>query len=121
MKKLRLDLDALQVESFDPSSDQHTLRGTVDGQQIQPVLSRRLSECDLCMETQNSCLISCGRTCLQTCNGSCLQSCNISCTCPQPSLLFTDCGCPIRTQLCDTRLCPIEDTFGACASGVQIC
>lgn len=120
MKKLRLDLDALQVESFAPSSDQQSLRGTIDGQQIQPVLSRRLSECDLCLETQ-SCFVSCGRTCLNTCGNSCLQTCNITCAgCPDPSLAFTDCGCPIRTQLCDTRLCPIEDTRN-CPSGFQIC
>lgn len=103
MKKLTLDIDALQVESFDPSADQYSLRGTVDGAQIiQPELSRRLSECFRCLETAN---LSCNATCLNTCNASC----NGTCFCPSPSDNLSEC-CPIRTQFCDTRLCPIEDT-----------
>jgi hypothetical protein len=101
MKKLRLDIDSLQVESFDLTADQDSLRGTVDGQQI-IIGTRRVSECIRCLETNQSCFISCA--------GSCLASCAGTCDCPQPSDVFTDCGCPIRTQFCDTRLCPIEDT-----------
>jgi len=103
MKKLRLDIDALKVESFDPTADQDPLRGTVDGRQIEPPpISVRISECFRCLETQNSCFISCNGTC---------QSCFGTCFCPSADP--TDCNCPVRTDFCpiqDTRLCPIEDT-----------
>ena len=101
MKKLRLDIDALQVESFDPTAAQDPLRGTVDGLQIEPApLSRRISECFVC-QTNRSCFISCNATCLQTCDA----------TCNCPSQNITECGCPVlQTQYCDTRLCPIEST-----------
>lgn len=110
MKKLRLDLDSLQVESFDPATGQTPLRGTVDANQILVPSTRRLSECGPCLDTA---YLSCNRTCFASCNGTC--------NCPAPSQYVTDCGCPIRTNFCpvgDTRLCPIEDPD---LSGGHIC
>ncbi len=109
MKKLRLDLDALQVESFDPSTDQEMLRGTVDGRQILVPNTRRVSECVRCLETAD---FSCANSCMASCVGTCGASCYGTCVnCPSPSDNLSEC-CPIRTQYCDTRLCPIDPGLG---------
>ncbi|HVH12853.1 MAG TPA: hypothetical protein VM759_07370 [Longimicrobium sp.] len=117
MKKLRLDLDTLQVESFDPSPDQDGLRGTVNGAQILIGNTRGVSECIRCLETadfscQNSCMASCIGTCAASCYGTCVN-------CPSPSADLSGC-CPIQTRYCDTRLCPVNtfdcpvDTLATC-------
>lgn len=106
MKKLTLDIDALQVESFEPGADTHALRGTVDGRQILVPSTRRLSECAPCLETAD---VSCRLSCMASCIGTCGASCYGTCGCPSPSANLSEC-CPLQTQYCDTRLCPIEDT-----------
>jgi hypothetical protein len=104
MKKLRLDIDALQVESFDPSGDQAVLRGTVPGAQILAPGTLRLVDC-----VEPSGEISCRISCMASCIGTCDRSCYRTCGCPSPSADLSAC-CPIETQYCDTRLCPIENT-----------
>lgn len=104
MKKLRLDIDALQVESFDPSPDRAMLRGTVDGAQILVPNTRRLVDC-----VEPSLEVSCRLSCMASCIGTCDRSCYRTCGCPSPSADLSEC-CPINTQYCDTRLCPIENT-----------
>ncbi|HEU0013397.1 MAG TPA: hypothetical protein VFQ45_06920 [Longimicrobium sp.] len=83
MKKLSLDLDALQVETFDPDAPAHSRRGTVEG---------------YCC---NCCCCCCCCTCCQTCGDTCTNcpSCNYSCepwtvcndTCQYYSCFYTDC------------------------------
>lgn len=109
MKKLKLDVDALQVESFDPAADEYGVRGTVDGRQILNPNTRALSECIRCLQTAD---FSCRNSCMASCIGTCDASCYGTCGCPNPSENLSAC-CPLQTQYCDTRLCPVEDT-GLC-------
>lgn len=80
MKKLRLSLDALNVESFEMLNDGGPLRGTVPANAAttpdvcvtQPdyCLSDNYSECRSCI--QGTCYQSCGGTCgAVTCAASC--------------------------------------------------
>jgi hypothetical protein len=79
MKKLRLSLDELNVESFEMLVDGTPLRGTVpahynttpDDCNTAPVycLSDNYSECRSCI--QGTCDASCGGTCGFTCDVSC--------------------------------------------------
>lgn len=78
MKKIRLDLDHLQVESF-ATTEPEPARGTVAGH----------ASFDL------TCLQSCGATC----NGSCYDTCHVPCAtgvqCNNQSDYGT-CQCPTR-------------------------
>lgn len=107
MKKLKLDLDALVVESF---AVQETPRwtGTVQGNIEQEGEVRRRpgffsrwfscpSACgktclDTCWETcQNTCLETCQDTCVETCRGAtCFDSCNTRC---DTAAVSGDSGC----------------------------
>lgn len=81
MKKLRLNLDALAVESFDPSGDEVAQPGTVRGHALNS---------DMCPEgtggtgsTDVTGCGSCAATACATCYGSCYDpSCGASyCMC----------------------------------------
>ena len=104
MRKLKLDLDAIQVESFTTHAGQAP-RGTVDGQQRQtygcptwtcpPPTQDTCDQatCDYscnggcgtgatcyscvqsCAGTCDSCVVTCDATCAWTC-GSCMATCN---------------------------------------------
>jgi len=113
MKKLSLDLDALQVESFDTQPVEPG-RGTVHAAQCY---------CSCCCSGYNTCYgadtceagWTCNNTCApyQTCPGyntcvscntcpgqwTCDDTCNVSC-------YFTDCRC--GTQSDGYRFCPVE-------------
>lgn len=66
MKKLRLNLDALRVESFQATSDADLRQGTVHGHFSQNNPAG-------CYKSQvNTCLYTCDdATCLASCNGTC--------------------------------------------------
>jgi hypothetical protein len=89
MKKLKLDLDDLRVDSFDTTPAAAAgERGTVHGQYPETYRG-----CNTDEETCDSCFGSCGDTCGYSCNGTCgtcAESCNGTCnTC------YTNCGsCP---------------------------
>ncbi len=75
MKKLVLNLDALEVESFDATPQPATEPGTVRGQQLGSTYDQFLCECSYGGPDNGSCDVSCGGTCYggnETCGGPCL-------------------------------------------------
>jgi hypothetical protein len=68
MRKLRLDLDQLTVDSFDTVTAKSE-RGTVVGEQC-----TCYTQCDTCPGCP-TCNASCNGTCDQTCGDSCWGSC----------------------------------------------
>lgn len=78
MRKLKLDLDHLAVESFDTNPPEGAQRGTVLG-----LAPTRFDTC-LCTGGGATCGLSCdpgcdnsvGGTCDVSCNGTCVGSCN---------------------------------------------
>jgi hypothetical protein len=85
MKKLKLDMEALEVDSFEPAAETR-LRATVHG---------RERSADPCEETVEP-LASCASACVSACwscpgNPSCYWTCSCD-TCGQPSCANT-CGC----------------------------
>jgi hypothetical protein len=96
MRKLKLDLDRLTVESFDMGTDAPTGRGTVNGRVLPSgVEDKDLPESDniICVSVgcfnsyiYGTCNISCGSTCWDpTCQ---------SCTCPQNNTCDYTCHYP---------------------------
>jgi hypothetical protein len=89
MRKLKLSLDELQVDSFhaDPMG---TARGTVMGRYFTEYAD------ESCFESCNgTCGGGCGSypaSCNGTCYASCSGTCNATCTCP-PNTDYTACGC----------------------------
>ncbi|HWK89445.1 MAG TPA: hypothetical protein VNP72_05595 [Longimicrobium sp.] len=82
--KLRLDLDQLQVESFDTHPGEAQKRGTVHGHQqycyyccCYPCCCGGGTAMTGC--GQNTCQASCNGTCYASCNGTCDASCNGTC------------------------------------------
>jgi hypothetical protein len=97
MKKLRLSLDALQVDTFDPASTDAG-QGTVVGEQIGTVAVSCRGTCVTCGASCFTCALSCGATC----GGSCFATCDYSCegsTCQGPSCIPT---CELSCETCVT-------------------
>jgi hypothetical protein len=86
--KLKLDLDELQVESFDTTPGEHRREGTVFGQQCTCYTQCTCPGCPTC---DASCNGTCGGTCDASCNGTCGGTCANSCygTCGE----YTCYGC----------------------------
>jgi hypothetical protein len=91
MRKLKLSLDALQVESFhavDPDADG---RGTVAAHSDPADCVSPWGTCEKwctdgsCDSCQGSCFGTCGASCFNTCAATCLASCG--CT------GYTECNC----------------------------
>ena len=87
MRKVALELDALQVESFDTTSEGARARGTVNARGV--VIAEPYSDFQqcgsypncpspLCVDTP---LASCDGSCQWTCGASCNGSCNTCATC----------------------------------------
>ncbi|HST60737.1 MAG TPA: hypothetical protein VLK84_18700 [Longimicrobium sp.] len=92
MRKLKLSVDQLQVESFH-AVEREAQRGTVAGNDSWVLV---------CSEGGNSCKGWCSadtacQTCDASCNGTCYNSCGASCagTCGSCacSANMTECGC----------------------------
>jgi hypothetical protein len=81
MKKLRLELDELAVESFDTAATD-ALGGTVHGQATEP------ASCSFCRAT-------CIETGCDTCDNS-VDYCTCNCTvdCPAPRTRYNPDSCP---------------------------
>lgn len=79
MPKLKLEIDALRVESF--GTDQaDAVRGTVAGHNEPPYTESCGGTCDAtCVSCVNTCLNTCQDTCYDTCN-TCLHTCEWRCT-----------------------------------------
>jgi hypothetical protein len=116
MKKLKLDLDALSVDTFDPTPPEGE-QGTVLGEQIAVTLVSCNAPCislvgtcyASCLATCITCNLSCYRTCGVTCQFTCQYTCftcrptcgpNTCITCP------TGCGATVCGPLCNTLVCP---------------
>lgn len=104
MQKLKLEIDALRVESFDTSTaamDTGTVRAHGDAMEEDFVaITTPQTQQASCIGT---CKISCLGTCLVSCAGSCIPSCNFDCT-DLCSLGCSD-GCTARTCLSGAPVC----------------
>jgi hypothetical protein len=86
MKKLRLEVDELRVDSFDTDAGGASRRGTVAGQLLAYSLDQ--SGCEI---YSGCCTQSCNGTCDATCADTCWQTCKYTCICP--SAHYTECNC----------------------------
>jgi hypothetical protein len=76
MKKLKLDLEDLSVESFATTPEPRAEGGTVFGQQCTCYTQCTCPGCPTC---DASCNGSCVNTCAASCNGSCVNTCGDTC------------------------------------------
>jgi hypothetical protein len=89
MRKLKLSLDELQVDSFHATGPE-ARRGTVAGNSwTQHADESCFGTCDGGCTVWGSCNGGCGSG-GASCNGTCVASCNGSCGC---SANATECGC----------------------------
>jgi len=115
MKKLKLQLDELQVESFQTARG-HATRGTVQGNAPPTSMCTDYIDCtwDFGCETQvASCNGSCGNTCDATCGscngtcyGSCYGSCDATCFSCEYSCYESGCACSVQWSGCGPYACP---------------
>jgi len=91
MRKLRLSMEALQVESFHVVEPE-TPRGTVAGLSGEWIDSCGLG-CSRDDTVCNTCPASCNGTCYNSCGASCAGTCNASCPASCGCTNYTDCGC----------------------------
>ena len=75
MRKLRLQLEDLRIESFTTTSSQKE-KGTVFGEQC---TCQTACSCPGCPTCDASCNGTCGGTCAGTCEASCNGTCDYSC------------------------------------------
>lgn len=98
MRKLKLSLDALQVESFHATKEE-ALRGTVPAHGLSEVYFE-------------SCFGTCDNNCTQyySCGGgcptaiSCDGTCHYTCDCPPPTG-YSECGCQTWETCPDATIC----------------
>ena len=97
MKKMKLDLDELTVDSFDTSSA-GPRAGTVFGEQCTCYTNCTCPGCPTCAQSCNG---TCGDSCNGTCGDSCYGTCagQYSCDYTCDSCYYTQCanscyGCP---------------------------
>lgn len=105
MRKMKLEIEALRVESFDTTAaarlDTGTVRAhadTVEGELV--AITTPQTQADSCFET---CRISCWGSCLESCAGTCEVSCDGRCT-----------------ELCSYG-CSDGCTYRTCPSGGEVC
>lgn len=92
MKKLRLNVDALKVDSFSPEAVPKA-RGTVDGHAIvNPYPTAMHTGCIICPNTYDTCGYTENNTCIRTIHVTCL----CETTWPEPDTSL----CPIGTSRC---------------------
>ena len=104
MRKLRLEIDALRVESFDtsaPAAGAGTVRAHADAVvgDFEAITTPQTQQAS-CIDT---CKLSCFGTCLASCGGSCWLSCDANCT-DLCSLGCSD-GCTVSTCLSGAPVC----------------
>src|SRR3954471_21141857 len=95
MRKLKLEIDALRVESFDTA-----------GSRVAPGTVRAHADAmDEAIEitTPQTQQASCFGTCKISCLGSCALSCDVNC--PAPCSLGSSDGCTVRTCLSGAPVC----------------
>lgn len=104
MRKMKLEIEALQVESFDTSAparrEPGTVRAHADGVDDHVAITTPQTQGPSCLAT---CKISCWGSCLASCLGTCEVSCDARCT-----------------ELCSYG-CSDGCTFRTCPSGGEVC
>jgi hypothetical protein len=79
MRKLKLQLDDLQIDSFDTTTPPKA-KGTVFGEQCTCYTQCTCPGCPTCYDSCNgTCGASCNGTCGATCDASCYGSCDWTC------------------------------------------
>ncbi|PIQ09559.1 MAG: hypothetical protein COW71_05875 [Ignavibacteriales bacterium CG18_big_fil_WC_8_21_14_2_50_31_20] len=97
MKKLKLNLDDLKVESFETTNSLQGLKGTVNGQGPLTIVTEPdivSQPCQCYDPTSDSLRPTCDATCLvptcaNTCAHTCADTCGMSCDCgtwPNPAI-----------------------------------
>jgi hypothetical protein len=81
MTKLKLDLDALLVETFETAADRAAGVGTVLAHYKVPPAEP--ATIDPCVPYSQSCDISCNGSCVNTCQASCYDTCAGQYSCDQ--------------------------------------
>ncbi len=106
MRKLKLDLEELSVESFATTPEARGESGTVFGQQCTCYTQCTCPGCPTCDA-------SCNGTCDASCNGSCDASCNGTCdgTCPA-SGYTCDVSCDCNTNYYNYGCYTVYPQFG---------
>jgi hypothetical protein len=106
MKKLKLQLDELQVESFQTARAEAP-GGTVRGNAPTWFCTEQI-DCtwDYGCETEAaSCNGSC-QSCADTCGVSCYGSCNATCASCDYSCYESGCACSVQWSACGVYACP---------------
>lgn len=82
MRKLKLDLDSLRVDSFETNDEEKVPRGTVRGHvdYTNPIVCDTAVDCSFntCL---SNCFTECAVTCYQTCEFTCEMSCHYGSSC----------------------------------------
>lgn len=111
MKKMKLDLDQLSVETFATTSGEDD-EGTVVGNQVRPPRTLRT-----CWDTCGTCICQLtGRrtcdTCYRTCDQTCGPTCELTCqfTCPRTCMET----CELSCRTCDTCFVTCRFTCDTC-------
>ncbi|HET7461587.1 MAG TPA: hypothetical protein VFJ82_10070 [Longimicrobium sp.] len=82
MKKLKLEIGELSVESFPTRADDEGVRGTVAGRNEPGYTESCDGSCvNTCISCVNTCLNTCPASCWNTCN-TCYGTCDAWCTHP---------------------------------------
>ena len=107
MRKLKLEIDALRVESFDTAAtrvDPGTVRahGDAMGEAMDEAIAITTPQTQ-----QASCFGTCKISCIGTCLASCLGSCAFSCAANCTDLCSLGCsdGCTVATCLSGAPVC----------------
>ncbi|HST61103.1 MAG TPA: hypothetical protein VLK84_20530 [Longimicrobium sp.] len=111
MKKLKLDLEALEVDTFDPATPDEG-DGTVFGEQI-GVTAWFSCAHGTCLSCQASCRGTCGASCFVTCQLSCFRTCGQA-TCGAHTCQFSCLTCFTCGPTCVPQLCGAPSAFAIC-------
>lgn len=99
MRKLKLSLDALEVESFEATANT-SLRGTVPAHEWTEYADEScFGTCESDCTRNASCQGQCGTG--ASCYGTCYASCNGTCNCTG----YTDCGCQTWETCPNATIC----------------
>jgi len=132
MGKLKLDLDALAVETFETTQPDES-QGTVHGNQQQGTFQTLFQvscggSCIHCggVATFQSCFQTCGQTCPQvqtcglTCQGTCFGTCQVTCqrTCGFTCYATCQLSCGVTCRTC-FHSCLVACTLNDCPGTFQ--
>jgi hypothetical protein len=103
MRKLKLSLDTLQVESFHATVNE-SARGTVPGHGWTEYADEScFGTCVGNCTRDGSCNNTCNASCYGTCAGTCVTCAN-TCDCP-PNTDYTACGCQTWETCPNATIC----------------